>query len=240
MVDGEPYLMLGVQANNSSAWPAYLDKVWPAAETLHANTVELPIYWEQLEATQGKFDFSVVDLILKQAREHHVRLVLLWFGTWKNGSSHYTPEWIKLNQEKYPFLKNEKGETVDSPSPFSEAFLDADRSAFRALMRHLKETDPQRTVLMVQVENEAGVWGGVRDYGAEAQKAFAGAVPEKLVKGLGKQPGTWREVFGEDADETFEAWYTAAYIEQVAAAGKAEYPLAVVCECRTARSDPSR
>src|ERR1700742_5230575 len=54
LVDGEPYLMLGVQANNSSAWPAYLDKVWPAAETLHANTVELPIYWEQLEATQGK------------------------------------------------------------------------------------------------------------------------------------------------------------------------------------------
>ena len=138
MVDGEPYLMLGVQANNSSAWPAYLDKVWPAAETLHANTVELPIYWEQLEPTQGKFDFSVVDLILKQAREHHLRLVLLWFGTWKNGSSHYTPEWIKLNQEKYPFLRNEKGETVDSPSPFSAAFLDADKAAFRALMRHLK------------------------------------------------------------------------------------------------------
>ncbi|MGA7244740.1 MAG: DUF5597 domain-containing protein [Terracidiphilus sp.] len=225
MVDGEPYLMLGVQANNSSAWPAYLDKVWPATETLHANTVELPVYWEQLEATQGKFDFSVVDLMLKQAREHHLRLVVLWFGTWKNGSSHYTPEWIKLNQEKYPFLRNEKGETVDSPSPFSQAFLDADRSAFRALMRHLKEADAQRTVLLVQVENEAGVWGGVRDYGAEAQKAFAGAVPEKLVKGLGKQPGTWNEVFGEDADETFEAWYTAAYIEQVAAAGKAEYRL---------------
>jgi beta-galactosidase GanA len=159
MVDGEPYLMLGVQANNSSAWPAYLDKVWPAAETLHANTVELPIYWEQLEATQGKFDFSVVDLILRRAREHHVRLVLLWFGTWKNGSSHYTPEWIKLDQDKYPFLRNEKGETVDSPSPFSDAFLQADKSAFRALMRHLKEADPQRTVLMVQVENEAGVWG---------------------------------------------------------------------------------
>lgn len=183
MVDGAPYLMLGVQANNSSAWPAYLDKVWPAAETLHANTVELPIYWEQLEATQGKFDFSVVDLILKQAREHHVRLVLLWFGTWKNGSSHYTPEWIKLNQEKYPFLRNEKGETVDSPSPFSEPFLEADKNAFRALMRHLNETDAQRTVLMVQVENEAGVWGGVRDYGTAAQKAFAGPVPEKLVKG---------------------------------------------------------
>jgi beta-galactosidase GanA len=225
LVDGEPYLILGVQANNSSAWPEYLGKVWPAAETLHANTVELPIYWEQLEAVQGKFDFGLVDLILKQAREHRLRLVLLWFGTWKNGSSHYTPEWIKLNQEKYPFLVDKDGQTLDSPSPFSPPRLEADKMAFSALMRHLKQADAQRTVLMVQVENEAGVWGGVRDHGPEAEKAFAGPAPEALVKGLGKQPGTWREVFGEDADETFEAWYVATYIEQVAAAGKAEYPL---------------
>ena len=225
MVDGEPYLMLGVQANNSSAWPAYLDKVWPAAETLHANTVELPIYWEQMEATQGKFDFSVVDLILKQARDRHLRLVLLWFGTWKNASSHYTPEWIKLDQVKYPFVRDKDGRTLDSPSPFSPARLEADKAAFRALMRRLRQVDAQRTVLMVQVENEAGVWGGVRDYGPEAEKVFAGPVPEKLVAGLGKQPGTWRQVFGDDADETFQAWYIADYIEQVAAAGKAEYPL---------------
>ena len=225
IVDGEPYLMLGVQANNSSAWPEYLNKVWPAAETLHANTVELPIYWEQLEYQPGKFDFSVVDLILQQAREHHLRLVLLWFGTWKNGSSHYTPEWIKLDQKTYPFLRNKDGQTVDSPSPFCPPRLEADKAAFRALMRHLKQSDAQRTVLMVQVENEAGVWGGVRDYGPEAEKLFAGQAPEALVAGLGKQPGTWRQVFGEDADETFEAWYTATYIEQVAAAGKAEYPL---------------
>jgi hypothetical protein len=225
MVDGKPYLMLGVQANNSSAWPSYLDKVWPAAETLHANTVELPVYWEQIEPVEGEFDFSAVDLILKQAREHHLRLVLLWFGTWKNGSSHYTPEWVKLNQAKYPFVVNEKGVTVDSPSPLSTAFLEADKSAFRALMRNLKRADPQRTVLMVQVENEPGEWGGVRDFGPEAEKAFAEQVPQKLVTGLGKKAGTWRGVFGEDADETFHAWFVANYIEQVAAAGKAEYAL---------------
>ncbi len=225
LVDGQPYLMLGVQANNSSAWPDYLDKVWPAAVELHANTVELPIYWEQLEPAQGKFDFSVVDLMLKQARQNHLHLVLLWFGTWKNGSSHYTPEWIKLDQAKYPFVLNKEGQTVDSPSPFSPARLAADQTAFRALMRHLKQADPERTVLMVQVENESGEWGGVRDHGAAAEKAFAGPVPQKLTVGLGKQPGNWRQVFGDDAEETFEAWYTADYIEQVAAAGKTEYPL---------------
>jgi beta-galactosidase GanA len=217
--------MLGVQANNSSAWPAYLDKVWPAAEALHANTVELPIYWEQFEPVRGKFDFSVVDLILKQAREYHQRLVLLWFGTWKNGSSHYTPDWIKADQEKYPFVVGKDGQTVDSPSPFAPARLEADKTAFRSLMHHIKQADPQRTVIMVQVENEAGEWGGVRDYGPVAEKAFAEQVPEALLKGLGKQPGTWSQVFGEDADETFMAWHIATYIEQVAAAGKQEYAL---------------
>jgi len=82
---------------------------------------------EQIEATQGTFDFSVVDLMLKQAREHHLHLVLLWFGTWKNGSSHYTPEWIKLDQAKYPFLLNKEGKTVDSPSPFSKPWLERTR-----------------------------------------------------------------------------------------------------------------
>jgi beta-galactosidase GanA len=231
LVDGKPYLMLGVQANNSSAWPDYLGKVWPAAETLHANTVELPIYWEQLEPTEGKFDFSLVDLILKQAREHKVRLVLLWFGTWKNASAHYTPEWIKLHQEKYPILVNKDGKTVDSASIFAadgalnSAWLNADRGAFTALMRHLKQADPGHTVLLVQVENESGVWGAVRDYAPGAEKAFAGQVPDKLIKGLGKQPGTWSEVFGEDAGEHFQTWFIASYIEQVAAAGKAENPL---------------
>jgi beta-galactosidase GanA len=225
MVDGAPYLMLGVQANNSSAWPDYLAKVWPAVETLHANTVELPIYWEQLEATPGVYDFSLVDQIVKQARSHHLHLVLLWFGTWKNGSSHYTPEWMKLDQVKYPFLVGKDGQTVDSPSTFSPARLEADKAAFRALMHHLEQFDTQYTVIMMQVENEAGVWGSVRDYSPEAEKAFAGPVPEKLVKGLGKQPGTWRQVFGDEADETFQAWCIATYIEQVAQEGKATHAI---------------
>jgi len=225
MVDGVPYLMLGFQANNSSAWPAYFDKVFPAADILHANTVEVPVYWERVEATPGSYDFSVVDGMLAQARAHHVHMVLLWFGTWKNGSSHYTPQWIKQDQEKYPFLVNQQGKTVDSPSTYSPARLEADKKAFAALMRHLRAADPQRTVVMVQVENEAGVWGGIRDYRPEAEKEFAGPVPEKLVDALGLQPGTWQQVFGDEADGTFQAWCIATYIEQVAAAGKAEYPL---------------
>src|ERR1035438_1864226 len=75
LVDGAPYLMLGAQVHNSSTWPATLPKVWPAMEYLNVNTVEMPIYWEQFEPKPGQYDYSVVDLLLTQARQHKVRLV---------------------------------------------------------------------------------------------------------------------------------------------------------------------
>jgi beta-galactosidase GanA len=226
-VDGAPYLMLGAQVHNSSGWPSMLPKVWPAMEALQANTVEIPVYWEQFEPRPGEFDTSVVDTLLSQAREHRVRLVLLWFGTWKNGSAHYMPMWMKTGPDRYPRMMDPKGRLVDSPSPFSQAALDADKRAFVALMRHLKEADPQRTVIMVQVENEPGTWGGcVRDYSPAAQKAFEGPVPAELLAALHQErAGRWQDVFGSDAEEFFHAWSIARYIGQVAAAGKAEYPL---------------
>ncbi|KAH0536538.1 hypothetical protein GP486_008875, partial [Trichoglossum hirsutum] len=102
LVDDQPFLILGGQANNSSAWPALLPNVWAAAAAMHLNTLDLPVYWEQIEEQPGKFDFSLVDMLLAQARDHNLRLVLLWFGTWKNGSNHYMPVWMKRNPQKYP------------------------------------------------------------------------------------------------------------------------------------------
>jgi beta-galactosidase GanA len=228
MVDGAPFLMLGAQANNSSDWPATLPKVWPAIEYLHANTLEIPIYWEQFEPRQGQFDYSQIDSVLAQARAHRVHLVLLWFGTWKNGSQHYMPEWMKLDPERYSHVVNKNGERMDSPSPFARASLDADIRAFTAFMRHLKAVDPERTVLMVQVENETGTWGTLRDYSAEANKLFTAAVPDDVLNAMNKTAAKgagWAEVFGPDADVYFHAWAIARYVGEIALAGKAVYPL---------------
>jgi hypothetical protein len=230
IVEGKPFLILGAQINNSSSWPSTLPKIWPALDALHVNTVEAPVYWEQMEPEQGKFDFANVDLLLNGAREHHLHLVLLWFGTWKNGQAHYVPEWIKTDPKKYPRELNPYGKVLDVLSPNSATNLEADKHAFAALMRHVKEIDAtQHTVIMIQVENESGSVGSVRDYSLAADRDFAAQVPSSLANALHTPTGTWSKVFGADADERFAAFSTATYINEVAKAGKAEYPLPMYC-----------
>ena len=229
MVDGAPYLMLGAQAHNSSGWPGMLPKVWPAIEYLHANTLEIPIYWEQFEPKPGQFDYTVIDTIIMQARAHNVRLDLLWFGTWKNGSQHYMPQWMKADPAKYFHLTDKNGRPADSPSPFATESLQADIKAFTAFMAHLKAFDTQRTVIIVQVENEPGCWGPVRDYGPAAQKAFEAPVPANVLKAMNAPSSAasqnWQQAFGVEAEVNFHAWAVSTYLGKVAAAGKAVYPI---------------
>lgn len=230
IVDGKPYFLLGAQINNSSSWPVSLPNAWNAAEAMHVNTVEAPVYWQQIEPVRGTFDFSNVDLLINQAREHHLHLVLLWFGTWKNGQNHYVPDWVKSDTVQFPREENAYGKLLDVMSPVSQANLDADKAAFSALMRHVKQIDgTQHTVLMMQVENESGSVGSVRDFSPAAQKLFQADVPADLVRSLHLRRGSWTAVFGPDADESFAAYYTAHYIGEVARAGKAEYPLPMYC-----------
>ena len=162
--------------------------------------------------------------------QHHLRLVLLWFGTWKNGQAHYIPEWMKNDTKRYPRALSAYGKVLPVLSASSANNLEADKHAFAALMRHLREADAaQRTVIMVQVENESGSIGTVRDHSPAAQKEFAGAVPSALSSALHVGSGSWSQVFGPDADESFAAYSVAHYINEVARAGKAEYPLPMYC-----------
>ena len=230
LVDGAPYLVLGAQINNSSGWPAVLDEVWPALEAMHVNTAEAPVYWEATEPREGSFDFSNVDALVNGARAHHLRLVLLWFGTWKNGNMHYAPEWVKADTKRFPRMLNANGEPLDVLSAHGTATRDADAQAFAAVMRHVKQIDSaENTVIMVQVENESGAIGTPRDFSAESNRAFAGAVPDDLVRALKTRRGTWSEVFDRDANEVFQAYAQAKYVNMVVEAGKREFPLPMYC-----------
>jgi len=244
IVDGKPFLALaGELGNNTATSLQYMKGVWPKLIDTHLNSVLAAVSWAQIEPQEGKFDFSVLDGVILGAREHNLRLVLLWFGSWKNGESTYAPDWVKSDFERFPREQRPAGSSVEVLSPFSAANRDADARAFAALMRHVKEFDGQRhTVIMIQVENEING----RDRSPLAAKAQAGPVPAELMDYLrqhkealipelkkvweaagSKTSGTWAEVFGTSgaADEIFTAWYYASYTGRIAAAGKAEYPI---------------
>jgi Domain of unknown function (DUF5597)/Beta-galactosidase len=229
LVDGKPFVILGAQAHNSSNYPAALKPVWDAARDARANTVLMPVAWEQVEPEEGHFDFSFVDTLVAEARREGKRLVILWFATWKNTSAQYTPAWVKLAPKRFPVMLDQDGKPSYCLTPFGEETLKADKRAFVALMGHLKKIDSsQRTVLMVQVQNEVGTYGLVRDFGARAQASFEQPVPAAVLarkKPVAAPTGSWREVYGAYADEYFHAWAIARYIGDIAAAGRAVYDL---------------
>jgi beta-galactosidase GanA len=231
LVDGAPFLLLGGQAHNSSNYPAALPKVWAALKDADANTLEIPVAWEQLEPQEGKFDFSYVDTLVTQARQHGARLILLWFGTWKNTGPAYAPEWVRFDNRRFPRMLDRDGKPSYCLSPFGEATLAADRKAFVALMSHIRSIDGGKgTVIMVQVENEVGTYGLARDHGARAEAAFRQPVPAAVLarqrppSGRPAQ-GSWTEVYADYAEQYFHTWAIASYIEELAKAGRAVHDL---------------
>ncbi|WP_158543488.1 DUF5597 domain-containing protein [Dyella solisilvae] len=241
IVDGKPFLILGGELGNSSAGAeAQADTVLPHLASLHVNTALVPVAWDQLEPQEGSYDFRVLDHWVEVARRQNMRLVLLWFGSWKNGFSEYAPGWVKADGARFPRARAVDGTPLEILSTFGEETLKLDRRAFAALMAHLRQTDKQQTVLMVQVENEVGLVGDGRDRSAEADRAFNSAVPASLVQALQSKRGeltpelaahfnpqgrNWKEVFGDAADEVFMTWRYASYIDSVAQAGKEQYAL---------------
>jgi len=237
MVDGAPFLILGGQANNSSNYAAPLKQVWPMLDRIGANTLEMPVAWEQVEPREGQFDFSFVQTLLDEARVHDKRIVLLWFGAYKNTGLSYTPRWVKLDNRRFPRMKKADGSDHDVLSPHGAATQAADRRAFVALMTYVRDHDPTHRIIMVQPENETGSYANPRDYGPDAQRLFDGPVPATLTRALGKASGNWRTVFGDQADRAFNTWHTARYVEALAAAGKAVKPLPMYVNAALA-SDP--
>lgn len=260
IVDGKPYLIQGGELGNSSASRmSYMLPIWPKLKTMKVNTVLAPVYWELIEPQQGKFDFRLLDELIVSARQHDMKLVLLWFGSWKNSMSSYAPPWLKRDFRKFARARAKNGQPQEILTPFSPANLAADIAAFSALMAHVKEVDSQQqTVLMIQVENEIGMLPSARDHHPLANDAFTRQVPSRLVKHLEKnkqqlQPhvktlwanqgypskGDWQTIFGQSiaTDEIFMAWHFAQYVNQIVQAGKKIYNLPMFVNAALNRPD---
>ncbi len=241
-VNGKPFFILGGQVHNSSAYTkARMAPLWDTLVRMHTNTAEVPVYWEQIEPVEGTFDFTIVDDLIAGAREHGLKLILLWFGTWKNGTMKYTPGWVKLQTERFRRVITPERLPLPVLSPHCQDTLEADKRAVCALLDHIKQVDgAERTVIMLQIENEPGSHGAERDFSQEGNTLFAAEVPEAFAAVLpttqptfrqiwaengARAQGSWQEVFGWKAAEVFSAWSVARYIDEIAEAGKTVYDL---------------
>lgn len=247
IIDGKPWLMLAGELHNStSSAPEYFAEAINNAVSMNVNTVIASVAWEQLEPVEGKYDYSCVDFILKNAYEHNLKVVLVWFASWKNGESSYAPIWVKKDTKRFFRIKNSLGEKMSAISPFCKESMIADAKALASFMKYIREKDSRKSIVMIQVENEVGAFSEM-DYNDVAIKQYNSPVPDKLINYLQnnkltlekelktawessgfKTKGTWKELFGEqsaDAQNFFMSWQYASYINEVSRQGKAVYKL---------------
>ena len=250
VANGKPMLMIGGELGNSSASTTEdVKRTFSHLSKIGLNTVLVPVSWELIEPQEGTFDMSSLDVILTEARRNGLKVVLLWFGAWKNSMSCYAPEWFKRDVKRFPRAHTPDGKPVEEASSLSKNVLEADRRAFCRIMEHLRSHDAQeQTVIMVQVENEIGMIEVPRDYSDDATQMYQSAVPkqltdyltkhqkslhpylkEKLQKTANRQQPTanWAQLFGDDiyTEEIFQTWTYATYVEQIAKAGREIYNL---------------
>lgn len=228
IVDGQPHVMLAGEVHNSSpSSPAYMAPIWDKLAKVGVETVIGAASWELVEPEEGRFDFAAVDDQIRQAKAHGMKLVMIWFGGYKNAESTYTPSWVRRNEARFPRGERDpKFKTVGMAgflrfnpivSPFGEELIKSDARAFAALMRHIKQVDRDGTVIMVQVENESGLLADSRDRSPTATAVYQSPVPAELLTYLqtnrdklkphlqqlwarqgSRTSGTWAEVFGTD------------------------------------------
>lgn len=246
IVDGKPFIIIGGETGNSMASsPEDVDSCIAIAKAHGYNTVLFPVSWELIEPQKGQFDFTSVDDIISRASRSDIKIVLLWFGAWKNSMSCYTPLWFKQDTKSYPRARTHSGKPLEIASAFSKNVFDADAAAFSRLLRHIESTDTAGSVIMLQIENEIGMLEDARDHSKLAEAAYRKGVPAELVNHLDKnkkslhpvllkkwqdagmkQSGSWTDLFGDDiyTDEIFMAYHYAKYVEGLAEIARSIFP----------------
>jgi hypothetical protein len=247
LIDGKPWLGLaGEVGNSSSSCQRHMAPIWKRAKRLACNAVLAPVTWELLEPREGQYDFAQIDALIEGARSEGLRLIPLWFGTWKNAQSAYAPPWVRADRRRFFRAELHPGVPGAAVSAFCSEAQEADSRAFAALMEHVGQVDADHgTVVMVQVHNEVGLLQGeARDRCPQADAAFERSAPEALLTHLadcrgrlhpmleehlaGTKAGTrWADLFDDAvlAEEAFTAWHIGRFTNSVAAAGRREYAL---------------
>ncbi len=107
--DGKPLILLSGELHNSTASSvSYMEKekTFDNLKAIGLNSVIATASWELVEPTEGKFDFTEVDYVIKAARERDMKVMFIWFGAFKNPFMTYAPTWMKKDVKRLPRAKD--------------------------------------------------------------------------------------------------------------------------------------
>ena len=99
----------------------------------------------------------------------------------------YATRWVKTYPRRFPRvnINTEKNglEQIEALSIMDDNARKADSRAFATLMKHLKEIDgDDKTVIIVQCQNEVGILCDSMDRSESSMKTFNEVVPIEVVE----------------------------------------------------------
>jgi len=229
IVDGKPFIILGLQWDCDGCYtPEDMDPFFEHGESMGLNTASLLLYWREIEPEEGKYNFTMLDHRIDIARKHHMKIVLVWFASFKNGCLTYAPDYVRKDHQRFRKVKDKKGsQHTNNCCPTAEETHKRDELALIQIFNHLKEVDSKdHTVILFQMENETGIFGTNRcycdicnnkyskfdyksEYGVQAEEAFSATCIAEYCDSLAK---TIKEIY--PIPVYMNAWLPAAYVNQ--------------------------
>lgn len=225
MVDGAPYFILGMQLDCDSCYDAdNMAGLMAQAKRMGCNSVALLLYWRLIEPEMGQYDFTILDAMIAAAEKCDLRIVLVWFGSYKNGCLQYAPDWVRSDQDRFQRAWRRDGTRLEPfACPTCKETLVADRDAVCQVFTRLKERDVSRRVILFQVNNEIGLLTTDRCYCPRCQERYDAGAYDAQASGAA----------------AFSADCFLAFQETIAAAAKAIYPLPCYLNAWLSGTSPS-
>jgi hypothetical protein len=215
-VDGKPFIILGLQWDCDGCYtPQDMDPFFEHGQKMGLNTASLLLYWREVEPREGEYHFEMLDHRIEMARKHNMKIVLVWFASFKNGCMTYAPDYIREDHKRFQKVIDKNGKMLTNQCcPTAKETHSRDEMALVRVFNHIKEVDSKdHTVIVFQIENETGIMGTDRCYCDSCRSEYAKEdYPEK---------------YGGREAEVFTAKCVARYCDSLTKTIKEIYPIPV-------------
>ncbi len=226
-VDGQPFLILSFQLDCDSCYDGNtIHILMKNAKKMGCTGISLLLYWRLVEPEEGEYRMDILKSMIDSAKELDLRIVLVWFGSYKNACMHYAPDWVIHDRERFARARRNDGSELPFVAcPNGRNLLEKDKEAVCRVFSFLREYDTSHRVILFQVNNETGLIGNI-------DRCHCPVCEELYEK------GGYGEKYPLNPEEAFTAESILRYQEEIAKAAKEIYEIPCYMNCWLAFPSP--